>query len=147
MKSLKSIALFSMLFIALTIIISCKKDCPVATTSNIVPGLWIGTYTVDQVPGQGALYYSFIFKPDSKVLTESKGGDGVTYYTQGTWSLNGSDLTCTYTSINFPSANITQSAKFTFTASSDSLSAGTWKDVSGGGTYTGKFQVMKKIKC
>jgi len=146
MKSLKSIVLFTIFFIALTGNMACKKDCPVPVTNNIVPGLWIGTYTVDQVPAQGALYYSFIFKPDNKLLTESVGGNGVTYYTQGSWTLSGSDLTCTYSSINFPGTTITQSAKFTYTASSDSLSAGTWKDVAGGGTYTGKFQSMKKVK-
>jgi hypothetical protein len=145
MKITKALIPFIMIFFISIIILSCKKDCPEVINNNTVPGLWIGTYTVDQLPSQAPLYYSFIFKPDSKLLTESKGGDGVTYYTQGTWVLNGSDITCTYTSINFPNANITQSAKLTFAPANDSLSAGTWKDLSGG-TNTGKFQAMKKIK-
>ena len=39
---------------------SCKKDTPVAVTYT-VPGLWTGTYTVDQVPAQSPLFYAFAF--------------------------------------------------------------------------------------
>jgi hypothetical protein len=107
--------------------------------------LWIGTYTVDQVPAQGALYYSFIFKPDNTLITEGSGGDGNLYYSRGTWTLSGSVINCTLTTLNFPIVTVGQTAKFTFNAKSDSLSAGTWKDVSVG-TNTGKFQLMKKVK-
>lgn len=134
----------TLLLLAVLFSLSCKKECEVVTETNTVLGLWIGTYTVNQVPAQGALYYSFIFKPDGKVLTEGKGGNGATYYSQGTWTLTGNEINCTYTSINFPTT-VTQSAKFTFTPSSDSLSAGTWMDLIGG-SNTGKFQLMKKIK-
>ena len=123
---------------------SCKKDTPVAATYT-VPGLWTGTYTVDQLPSQSPLFYAFVFKSNNSLITESKGSNGVSYYAQGTWSLSGNDITCNYSSINFPGTTVVQSAKLTFNSSRDTLSSGTWKDVSGGSGYTGKFQLIKKV--
>jgi hypothetical protein len=146
MKVIKPFFRFTFLLLVSSLFFAaCEKDCAIEPETNTVPGLWIGTYTVNQVPAQGALYYSFIFKPDGKVLTEGKGGNGASYYSQGTWTLTGNEINCSYTSINFPGVTVTQSAKFTFSASSDSLSAGTWTDVSGG-VNSGKFQLMKKVK-
>jgi len=122
---------------------SCKKDTPVAATYT-VPGLWTGTYTVDQLPAQSPLFYAFAFKSNNTLITESKGSNGVSYYSQGTWVLSGTDITCNYSSINFPTS-VTQSAKLTFNSTSDTLSSGTWKDGSGGSGYTGKFQLIKKV--
>lgn len=146
---MKLTKIFTPLLFALLLSItflSCEKECPVEPKINTVPGIWIGTYTVDQVPEQPALYFSFHFKPDNTLLTEGKGGNGATYYSQGTWALNGTDLTCTYSSINFPNVTVTQSSKFTFNPASDTLSSGTWKDLTGGSNFTGKYQSMKKVK-
>ncbi|MEP7165056.1 MAG: hypothetical protein ABI741_10185 [Ferruginibacter sp.] len=52
-KSLLALFLFFGLFI------SCSKDDPApASITYSIQGLWIGTYTSDQLPGAGAQYYS-----------------------------------------------------------------------------------------
>ena len=59
--------------------VSCNKDVECQKTYPI-EGLWIGTYTINEIPQQGALYYSFVVKPEGVLLTEGLGGDGRTYY-------------------------------------------------------------------
>ena len=119
---------------------SCSKDDDNQTNVTYnVPGLYMGTYTVDQVPAQGSLAYSFVIQPDATMITEGKAGNGATYYSAGTWTLSQDTLRCTYSTINFPSVTVTQSAKFYFNKNDGSLTSGTWKDVTNGtnsGTYT-----------
>jgi hypothetical protein len=129
--------------ISLTVF-SCDKDNEQNTPQN-VKGLWIGTYTVDQLPAQGALYYSLIVKPDGSLLTEGKGGNGTTYYSVGTWTLVGDSLKCSHTSINAPPPQVSQTLKFFFNSSNGTLSSGTWKDGANGSNYTGTFPTMVKI--
>jgi hypothetical protein len=130
------------LLIAILVIISfsCSKDND-DNQNNVIytaPGLYMGTYTVDQVPAQGSLFYSFIIQPDATMVTEGRGGNGATYYSAGTWTLTQDTLRCTFSTINFPSVTVTQSAKFYFNKNDGSLTSGTWKDVTNGtnsGTY------------
>lgn len=124
---------------------SCNKDDDGQNTPQNVKGLWEGTYTIDQLPAQGALYYSFIIKTDGIMLTEGKGGNGISYYAAGTWNLIGDSLNCSFTSINAPPPQVTQSAKFFFNSSNGTLSSGTWKDGANGSNYTGTFPTMVKI--
>ncbi len=147
MQIIKKITFLLLVTLFTVSFFGCEKDCPVdepASVTFTVPGVWTGTYTVDQIPGQPSLPFTFAFKADKTVITEGKGGNGVTYYSAGTWALSGTDITATYTTVNFPSVVI-QSSKFTFKPTSDTLTAGTWKDVSGG-VYTGKYSVMIKNK-
>lgn len=48
---------------------SCKKADAQTTTTYPIEGLWIGTYSVDQIEyqGQGNLFYSFIIYPGAIV--------------------------------------------------------------------------------
>jgi hypothetical protein len=124
---------------------SCKKDEDEQSINHNVKGLWVGTYTVDQLPTQPALFYSFVIKPDGTLITEGKGANGVSYYAVGTWNVTGDSLKCTYTSLNAPPPQVTQSAKFHFNNSNGKLSSGTWKDGANGSNYTGTFPVMEKV--
>lgn len=115
---------------------SCERktntcDCRLA-------GIWSGTYTVDQVQDQGKLPYNFVFKPDGSLITEGKGGDGITYYSSGNWQLEGNELKCTLKSINFPYGEVVQSANFRFDEQNCKLINGKWRDIEVGnnsGTY------------
>ena len=125
----------------LLLFISCKKNdtCPLPTYP--ISGLWIGTYTAEQVPSQGSLYYSFIIKPDGKVLTESLGGDGKTYYASGTWNLTGS--TFIYSITTFESG-INQTGSLTF-SDQGNLTDGTWQDINNSPNLNGTFPTMTRI--
>lgn len=123
---------------------SCKKDPPVKYP---VEGLWIGTYTVDRSPNQAPLFYSFSVKPDGTILTESKGGDGVSYYSEGTWTLTGDQFSFAITTINVEPLPIKQSGKLTF-HNSGKMTEGTWEDVENPYTKpgnTGKFSTMNRV--
>lgn len=125
-------------------LVSCKKDHPVIYP---VEGLWIGTYTVDQNPNQSPLFYSFSVKPDGTILTESKGGDGVSYYSEGTWTLTGDQFAFTIKTINVEPSPIKQSGKLTF-HNSGKMTNGTWEDIENPYTKTGnkgKFSTMNRV--
>ena len=88
--------------------------CP--TPKYPITGLWIGTYTVPQVQGQ--FYYSFAIYPDNTILVKSKGADGNTYYSAGTWKLSSNNLfTATYTSMNYNGSQVTQTTTATYSNS------------------------------
>lgn len=128
---------------------SCDKDdddvVAPPVTYNIA-GLWIGTYTVNQLPNQTPLYYNFSIKPDGKILSEGKGSDGKSYYHQGTWTLNGITFTATYSTINSTVGVVTQSATLTFNADKGTLTDGTWTDVvNPNGHLDGKFQTLTRV--
>ncbi len=134
----------------LTFVSSCEKNDDNDTDNTTCPapplaGLWIGSYTVNQLPSAGTIPMNFIFKPDGKLVTESKGADGRTYYSAGTWTLSGTTLNCTYISINFSGPQVTQSANFTFNSANTTLSGGTWADVANGSNYTGTFPTMARV--
>jgi hypothetical protein len=123
---------------------SCSKDNDDPTYQ--VAGLWIGTYTVTQLPQQQPLYYSFSIKPDGKILTEGVGANGATYYSKGTWILNGNVFTATYTSINYSGSQVTQSATLTYD-NAGTMTNGTWTDVvnPNGGSLSGTFNTMSRV--
>lgn len=126
------------------ITLSCTPEHENPTTTYLAPDLWIGTYTVDQLPAQQPLSQVFAIKPDGKLLAEGKGANGLSYYSAGTWTLTGDSLKCTYTSLNAPGAQVTQTAKFFYNPSTGKLSDGTWKDIANA-SNTGKFPVMARV--
>ena len=85
--------------------------CP--TPKYPITGLWIGTYTVPSLV-QGQFYYSFAIYPDNTILIKSKGADGNTYYSSGTWALSGNAFSATFTTINRSDTQVTQSVTATF---------------------------------
>ena len=120
---------------------SCEKK-----TNNCdckLEGIWEGTYTVDQIPGQGKLEYNLILKTDGTLIAEGKGNDQISYYSSGSWILKGSELTCNFRTINFPYAEVSQTASFNFDINSCKLTNGRWKDIKEG-SNTGSFNLNKK---
>ncbi|MFT3932178.1 MAG: hypothetical protein QM726_01075 [Chitinophagaceae bacterium] len=121
-------------------VMSCSKENTPPPTYQIA-GLWIGTYTVNQIPSQGNLYYSFIIKPDGTLLTEGKGGNGTMLYSSGTWSLT--DSTFTYKVQAFQSG-IQQTGALKF-SNKGQLTGGTWTDTNNSPNLSGTFPVMARI--
>ena len=137
----KSLLLLSVVSV---MILSCNKDDDPSPKTYNVTGLWIGTFKVDQL-SIAALPYNYIIKPDGSMLTDGKGADGKTYYSAGTWTLDGDTLRSTYTTINFAGPAVTQSSKFYFNKSQGTLTNGTWKDGANGSNYTGTYPTMVRV--
>ena len=119
---------------------SCEKKT--ASCDCKLEGLWSGTYSVDQNPKQGKLYYSIVFKPGGTLITEGKGSDGTSYYSSGKWDLNGTDLNCEFQTINFPYGTVVQRSTFQFNSQTCQLTNGKWKDIQNG-PNTGEFQLSQ----
>jgi len=127
--------------IAIFQVSSCKKADAQPTTAKNYPieGLWIGTYTVDGEPGLGDQYFSFVIKPGGTIINDTKGG-GVQHLGVGTWALNGTILTCSFTCVYGISSNIgiTETSTATWDKAGK-LTAGIWKNIpplNGSGTIT-----------
>ena len=115
-----------------------KQECPAS-----ILGLWIGTYTVDQLPNDPPRYFSFIIKPDGTMIVESKPLGTNSFFGSGTWTLNNNTLSCTYI---YPSTvqgyPVSQSANATYDKTALKLTSGVWTD-SGAPSGTGKFTMSK----
>lgn len=127
MKKLLFVILISSLLFA-----SCsKKDKPVINYP--ITGLWIGTYTLDD-DSQPPLYYAF----NSTIIIQGQGGDGVTYYQYGTWSLSGASFSAsTITTEGFNGSNngVKETETATFDTKKGKLTFGIWQTI----YHTGKF--------
>lgn len=120
----------------------CKQK---VDNTRQIAGLWIGTYTVTQLPELAPLYYSFSIKPDGKILVEGIGANGKTYYSAGTWTLNRTTFTTTYLSINYDGSGgqVTQSSTTTY--NSTGTMTGTWTDTANpnGGSLSGTLTLSR----
>ncbi len=145
-KFLLTTVLASLLFIS-----SCKKDTPMDPPAQTYPieGLWIGTYSVDQIPEQGGLFYSFIIYPGGVLLTKGKGGDGNDHYSTGTWTLTSSNIfSGTITTFPSDAAGLTVTQNITATYSNTGeLTNGIWHDADNpyGSPLSGKFSTMQRV--
>ena len=128
---------------------SCKKSdaqdnkpCPTATYP--VAGVWIGTYTTNQVP-HASTYVSFIIFPDGAFMKRSKVVGSQTEYalTKGTWSLNGNTFQYRDTTITYSGGVVVNIGTATFN-NNGTFTNGTWQDVSGQ-VYTGSYQNMNRV--
>ncbi|MET0462410.1 MAG: hypothetical protein ABW007_04630 [Chitinophagaceae bacterium] len=123
--------------------LACKKDHSALSPKDL-HGTWTGTYTVDQLPELVPQRYTFFIKPGGELLTEGVGADGRVYRHKGSWKLKGLTFTATYTTINRYWAEVTQSAKMTY--SEGVFIDATWTDVKNpDGHLDGKFQEIKKV--
>jgi hypothetical protein len=129
---------------------SCKKvvaqtnhDCPPPIYP--VAGLYIGTYSVNSIPGQGNLYYSFVVFPNGDLLTKSANGNGDTTYQKGRWTLSG-DSTFTGTIATFTTPSVIQNIIGTF-LDDGKISDATWHDIYNpfGNGLSGTFSVMQRV--
>ena len=131
--------LLILLFAISFFFISCSKKDNV--TSHSITGLWVGTYTADDLSDQPPLYYAFYIQPDSTIIIQGHGGDGVTYYSYGTWSLSGnsfSSSSVTLSGFNGNNSGVaeTTTAIFNNTAKLE----GVWKTI----YHTGKFSLNRE---
>jgi hypothetical protein len=133
---MKKLLSFSMLA-AILFLTSCKKEHP----GPSIMGLWIGTYEV--VYGHeptGPLYYSFAIQSDRKILVQSLGADGNTYYGEGTWNLSGSDFTASITTMNLGQAGVVQNVTAKYHPNSRKLQG---EVENAGGDYKATFVLEK----
>jgi hypothetical protein len=106
-------------------------------------GLWIGTYTADQLPNDPARYFSFIIKPNGGLVVESQPTGGEHIFATGTWSLNGTTLTCSYVYPNTAQGySVNQTATAAYDSTSLKLTSGIWTNIGSPGG-TGKFSLQK----
>ena len=110
---------------------SCKKadaQTP-STTTYPIEGLWVGTYTVDTEPGWGDQYFSFIIKSDGTMIVDSKGAN-TQHLSTGTWTLNGTTLSCSFTCVYGIPSNVGVAETTTATwDKAGKLTSGLWKNV------------------
>ena len=147
-QATKAIVGFAIAALAL-VQFSCKKDTQEATKTYTIEGLWIGTYSVNSLPAQGALFASFSIFPDGTVLTKTEASDGKFYYSNGNWSLSGSNIfTATVTTFVTPygGSPVTQQITGTF-SKTGTLSDVTWIDTNNpnGTPHAGKYLSMQRV--
>ena len=113
MKNLKNILIVAMMITAFA---SCKKDevlpssgntTTPPTTSHTFTGRWKGSWGYGS--NNSTSYYSLNFKTNG-VAEQINSANVVTG--TGTWTLNGTDLTVNYHSVNDPSAIYTVDAVY-----------------------------------
>jgi len=143
---LSSFAITTFVFsIAIFQLSGCKKDeTPSTTTPTTYPieGLWIGTYSFDGQSSLGQQYFSFTIKPDGTMITDTKLSNQQ-YLALGTWSLNGSTLTCAFTYIYGPAPGAGSSQTTTAKWDNTGKLTGTWKNVSPANGATGTFTLTR----
>jgi hypothetical protein len=109
---------------------SCRKaDAQNSNTVNYpIQGLWIGTYTLDGQSKLGEQYFSFVIKPDGSMIADTK-GSSIQHLATGTWTLNGTTLTCNFTYVYGQSSNIGVTQITSAEWDKAGKLTGTWKNV------------------
>jgi len=107
---------------------SCTKTDAEAPINYPIEGLWIGTYTIAGLPALGEQYFSLIIKPDGTMINDTK------YTNQqnlsiGTWTLNGTTLSCTFTNIYGQAVHLGVQETTTSTWDKTGKLSGTWQNV------------------
>ena len=110
-----------------------------------VAGSWTGTYKYDPAvsPNQKPQYFSFVIRPDGKMMVKSK--ESATGYSgYGTWTLKDNTLRCTYTyTTSVLGIPLDQTATATFSPTG-TLRSGIWFNNNNPNTK-GTF-LMDKVK-
>ena len=140
MKNLLTSFLLLLATIVLVQMSGCTKPDPAPVTNKTFPieGLWIGNYTVNGEAGLGQQYYSFVIKPDGKMIADTKGANQQ-HLSIGNWTLNGTTLTTNHTCVYGISFNVGVVQTTTATWANTGKIIGTWSHVapaSGSGTFT-----------
>jgi hypothetical protein len=98
-------------------------------------GFWVGTY---QVTGSPTTYYmSFDLRPDGVLLWTGIGADANTYYGEGTYTVNGTNFSYTFTTLNLSQNGTIQNSTGSYTAATGIIT-GSWANQGTliSGTYT-----------
>jgi hypothetical protein len=138
---MKAKLLITLFTVTLFVATSCEKE--EIEKKYPIEGLWIGTYTINEIPQQGALYYSFIIKPGGSLLTEGKGGDGKTYYATGSWTLTDTLFSFTYTTPDAFNNPVTATGTATY-HKTGKLTNGIWHNITKP-NISGTFPVMDRV--
>ncbi|MBD2704157.1 hypothetical protein IC229_26170 [Spirosoma sp. BT702] len=111
---------------------------------NTIQGVFTGTYTYDNNPELGSQYFSFEIRADGSLIVNSE-NYGQPYRATGTWSLNGTAFTASYTYDNgfTPGENTLQSVTANFDSITGKLTAGIWQNTSPINGYAGTFTLTK----
>jgi hypothetical protein len=133
------------IFFAVISTFSCTKE---SIKSYPIEGLWLGTYTVDALPGSGERFYSLVVYPDGKLLTKSKSSDGNDYYSSGSWTMSSDNnfkgTVTTFYPISGSNA-VTQEITATYSKAGQ-LTNGIWRDTVNPFTkHQGKFSTLQRV--
>ena len=120
-----------------TVIVNLVPD-----TAKPIVGLWIGPLYAHNEPSAGPLWYSFDILSDHTIYSHSEGADGNTYYSAGTWSLNGLAFSATITSTVPSTLGTVQIFTATYDSLAGRLNEGVW--VNQNGTASGTF-VLNRV--
>ena len=123
-------------------ITGCEKEDPAPTYP--VAGIWIGTYTTNQVTHTPA-YASFIIYPDGVFMKRNKVVGNATEFalTRGRWTLTGNTFTYRDTTLLYSGAQVIETGTATFN-NNGTMTNATWQNISGQ-TYTGNYQNMTRV--
>jgi hypothetical protein len=131
MKLVKNFIPAVLLFVSLSVLVSCEKDkttTPATVTTYPLQGLWTGTSLA--AGSTGTIYYSFIIKPDGTMIVDSKPGT-VQHISIGTWTQSGTTVSYSYTCIYGSSGSIGLIQSGTGTWDNTGKLSGTWQNVNG----------------
>jgi hypothetical protein len=115
-----------------------NSSCSKTNTSNTIVGFWVGTYQVAGSPK--TYYYSFDLRPDGTLLHKGTGADGNNYYGQGSYTVNGTTLNYSDTTLNLSQAGSVEIGTGTFNAAAGTIT-GNWQNI--GGSLTGTLSLTK----
>jgi hypothetical protein len=114
------------------------------TQPTSIFGLWIGTYDVTGGSDAGVsdMYYSFELHKDNTIQVTGLGGDGLTYYGNGTWNLhNGTAFSAHITTTNLIQTGVSQTVVGTYDSTNNKLSGTVTND--NGYFYKASFKMEK----
>ena len=112
-----------------------KTDTLTSPRVYPVEGLWAGTSTDNS--SSATFPFDISFYADGTVLCKAYAVGGP-YYSDGTWALAGSTITCYITTVN--SGTVNQTLIFTY-SDTGTLTSGTWEDTYGA-SNTGVFSTF-----
>ena len=144
-KSLKLIASLLAIILLTIFLPGCEKDDDDPNpTPDTIEGLWIGTYSVDGMPGEGLQYYSLVIKPDGTVINDTKGSN-TQHLAIGAWTLTGNSFACTTTVVyGLPNnIDVTQTHTATFDKANGTITNGIWTNIGTPSNMTGTFTLTK----
>jgi hypothetical protein len=129
-----------------TFVVACTKESMPSTYPTA--GLYIGTYTVDQIPAQGTQFFSMVLYADGSMITKGKGGDGSDLYGAGTYTITGSAFSATVNSFVKSAQGVPVTQSYTATYSNKgTLTNVSWKDTVNpfGTANTGKTSTLQRV--
>lgn len=105
-------------------------------------GLWIGTYNVVEGidAGEKNFYYSFNLHTNNKIQITGVGGDGMTYYAIGTWSLRNTSLSAHVITTNLVHTGVPQTIIATYDSINNKLTGTVTNDID---NFKASFELEK----